>query len=119
MLLGLLPVTSGTILFKAVIYWNALAPTDLLCGREMQVVFQDPYASLNARLTVRETLTEGMMIHQLGADPKEREVRAGQLLSQVDCRRRPLTVTHMSFPGGSDSASLSPVPYPLAPISLF
>ena len=33
----------------------------------MQVVFQDPYASFNARMNVRETLTEGMIVHRIGA----------------------------------------------------
>ena len=46
--------------------------------RRMQIVFQDPYASLNPRMTVRQTLTESLTLHRLHAG-RERERVAGLL----------------------------------------
>lgn len=98
MLLSLLSITSGEVWFKGS---NMTTRTDRLSlRREMQVVFQDPYASLNARMTVRETLTEGMNIHKIGANAKEREERAVQLLGQVGLPTTALERYPHEFSGG-------------------
>src|SRR5438874_13114057 len=47
--------------------------------RDMQIVFQDPYASLNARLTVGAIIAEPLEIHHIG-DQRERRRRVGELL---------------------------------------
>jgi len=52
--------------------------------RRIQVVFQNPYASLNPRFTIGQTLVEPMAIHGIGADTNERENRARTLLEKVD-----------------------------------
>ena len=51
----------------------------------MQIVFQDPYASLNPRMTVHDIVTEPMVIHQdvLGLGARQRTDRAAELLSLV------------------------------------
>ena len=46
------------------------------CGREMQLIFQDPYASLNPRMTVRRHLGEPFAIHGLAAGARERRARS-------------------------------------------
>jgi peptide/nickel transport system ATP-binding protein len=51
--------------------------------RRIQVVFQNPYASLNPRFTIGQTLVEPMAIHGIGADTDERENRAHALLEKV------------------------------------
>ncbi|MCS6766456.1 MAG: ABC transporter ATP-binding protein [Candidatus Protistobacter heckmanni] len=51
--------------------------------RRMQIVFQNPYASLNPRFTVGRILLEPMRIHGIGADDAEREAIALQLLRKV------------------------------------
>jgi len=51
--------------------------------RRIQIVFQNPYASLNPRFTIGQTLIEPMTIHGIGADQDERERRARALLAQV------------------------------------
>jgi microcin C transport system ATP-binding protein len=50
--------------------------------REMQVVFQDPFASLSPRLTVADIVGEGLAIHRLGTKP-EREARVVRALEEV------------------------------------
>ena len=68
--------------------------------RQMQVVFQDPYASLNARMNVRETLQEGMIVHRIGANAQEREERCKELLKQVSMPSESLDRYPHEFSGG-------------------
>lgn len=49
--------------------------------RELQVVFQDPYASLNPRMTVGHIVAEPLVVH--GVPPRQARVRAGELLERV------------------------------------
>jgi peptide/nickel transport system ATP-binding protein len=51
--------------------------------RRIQIVFQNPYASLNPRFTIGQTLVEPMSIHRIGAHLAEREQRARELLGKV------------------------------------
>jgi oligopeptide/dipeptide ABC transporter ATP-binding protein len=49
----------------------------------MQVIFQDPYSSLNPRMTVGEILAEPIKVHGIISDPAKREARVRQLLEEV------------------------------------
>jgi peptide/nickel transport system ATP-binding protein len=61
-----------------------LSKAELLPMRKrIQVVFQNPYASLNPRFTIGQTLTEPMTIHGVGSDAADREARARALLAKV------------------------------------
>jgi peptide/nickel transport system ATP-binding protein len=61
-----------------------MTPRQMLAfRRRIQVVFQNPYASLNPRRSIGRTLTEPMRIHGIGADERERIVRARTLLERV------------------------------------
>jgi len=51
--------------------------------RRLQIVFQNPYASLNPRFSIRQTLLEPMAIHRIGREPAEREARARAILRRV------------------------------------
>ena len=82
MLLRLLEPSGGEIIFEGKPYARANARQLRALRRKMQVVFQDPYASLNARLNVREALIEGLNIHKIGTPP-EREQRVRDLMAQV------------------------------------
>jgi len=81
-ILRLTPASAGTVRFDGE---NVLAMgrSDLLrFRRRAQMVFQDPYASLNPRLTVAETLSEVLRVHEL-CPPNEIPSRAESLMSQV------------------------------------
>jgi peptide/nickel transport system ATP-binding protein len=67
--------------------------------RAVQFVFQDPFSSLNPRMTVYEILTEPLRIHDIGT-PDERFERAKQLLDMVGLDRRSLRRYPHSFSGG-------------------
>jgi peptide/nickel transport system ATP-binding protein len=67
--------------------------------RSVQFIFQDPFSSLNPRMTVYETLTEPLRIHNIGT-PDERYERVKQLLDMVGLDQRSLRRYPHSFSGG-------------------
>jgi oligopeptide/dipeptide ABC transporter ATP-binding protein len=81
-ILRLIEPTSGAIVFDGVRLTD-LGASDLRRQyRRMQMVFQDPGASLNPRLSVRETVTEPLLLHLHMSRP-EREARARELMDLV------------------------------------
>jgi peptide/nickel transport system ATP-binding protein len=68
--------------------------------RHLQVVFQDPFASLNPRLTVEATLCEPMEVHGIGAGVSERRDRAVALLREVGLLPEHLRRYPHEFSGG-------------------
>jgi oligopeptide/dipeptide ABC transporter ATP-binding protein len=67
--------------------------------RRMQVIFQDPYASLNPRMPVGEAIGEGLRIHGLGT-AREREARVAELLETVGLRAEHAARYPHEFSGG-------------------
>jgi ABC-type oligopeptide transport system ATPase subunit len=100
MVLDLLRPTGGEILYDGGPFSERTRRERFALRRRMQVVFQDPYSSLNARMTIREALTEGMTIHRIGASAKERDQRAGDLLERVGMPRNALDRYPHEFSGG-------------------
>jgi peptide/nickel transport system ATP-binding protein len=68
--------------------------------RRIQIVFQNPYASLNPRFTVAQILTEPMHIHGIGRNERERLDRAIELMSQVGLPVDALNRYPHEFSGG-------------------
>jgi oligopeptide transport system ATP-binding protein len=91
-ILRLIEPTSGEIFFAGHDV-GALDPRALrsLC-RDMQIIFQDPFASLNPRMTVGAIIGEGLIIHKLASSQRDFEDRIVHLLETVglpaDCMRR-------------------------------
>ena len=81
-ILGLDPATSGEVWFDGQNLANLMPTKMKLLRRQMQVVFQDPHASLNPRMTVLDLVAEGLDIHKLIAR-NQREARVTELLAQV------------------------------------
>jgi len=55
--------------------------------REMQIIFQDPFASLNPRFSVREIIEEGLQIHEKNLTADERDQKIGDILEEVGLPR--------------------------------
>ncbi len=68
--------------------------------RRLQVVFQNPYASLNPRFTIGQTLVEPMAIHGIGSDLADRESRARALLQKVGLDESSMARYPHEFSGG-------------------
>jgi peptide/nickel transport system ATP-binding protein len=68
--------------------------------KRMQIIFQDPYASLNPRMTVGTSLMEPMVIHNIGANKKERLEIAADLMKKVDLDPSFLNRYPHEFSGG-------------------
>ena len=81
-LLRLHEPTSGEVLFEGRNLISLANSEMQLLRREMQIIFQDPYASLNPRMSILSTVSEPLKIHGVG-DKKERKDRVADLLKKV------------------------------------
>ena len=68
--------------------------------RKMQMIFQDPYASLNPFFTVGEIIAEGLELHKLCANAKERRERVYELLNMVGLSKEHANRFPHEFSGG-------------------
>jgi len=68
--------------------------------KEVQLIFQDPYSSLNPRLTIEQTLTEPLKVHRILTSPEERKRRVLELLDRVMLPRDSLYRYPHEFSGG-------------------
>ncbi len=83
LILGLKPTTSGKIIYRGVAI-NTLSANQMRDYRkELQIIFQDPFASLNPRLTVGQCIMEPMKWHGIGANTKDRLEKTYELLGKV------------------------------------
>ena len=82
-ILRLIEPTSGEVWFKGQNVTQASKSELRALTRDMQIIFQDPYASLNPRMTVGAIVGEALTIHKLAKTPREYEDRIVQLLETV------------------------------------
>jgi oligopeptide/dipeptide ABC transporter ATP-binding protein len=75
--------TSGSVVFEGVDMVTLDAAALRAVRRRVQVIFQDPYSSLNPRMTVGQILAEPLKVHAIVPDKGERELRVRELLTQV------------------------------------
>jgi len=98
--LGLYPPNSGEIYYKDNRIDN-LNPQQMLPYRKrMQMIFQDPYASLNPRMTVKKTLEEPIKFHFRSITPQEIEDKVAAVMQQVGVEPSWATRYPHEFSGG-------------------
>lgn len=82
-IMGLYDVTEGEALYNNQNIHKMTSKERFAFHRKMQMIFQDPYASLNPRLTVAEIISQPMEVHQLYPTKQARFNRVNQLLKDV------------------------------------
>jgi peptide/nickel transport system ATP-binding protein len=85
-LLGLIPATGGKIFFNNKDLSKATSEEIRLLRKDMQIIFQDPYASLNPRKKIGEAIAEPLLVHKLFASSKQRKEKVMELLEKVSLR---------------------------------
>ncbi|MEL7038857.1 MAG: ABC transporter ATP-binding protein [Cyanobacteria bacterium J06592_8] len=68
--------------------------------REMQIIFQDPFSSLDPRMNIEDAITEPMLIHGVGKNSKERRDRVAYLLERVEMKPEWMKRYPHEFSGG-------------------
>lgn len=101
-ILGLETLTSGRILFDGADL-SAITPSEMRRLRaRLQIVFQDPYASLDPRMTIHDIVAEPLVIHRgtIRMTERQRTERVAELLVQVGLRTEHLFRYPHEFSGG-------------------
>jgi oligopeptide transport system ATP-binding protein len=100
-IIGLYNMTDGEVIFKGKnVHKIKSKKEQKQLKREMQMIFQDPYASLNPRMTAGEIISEAFDIHGLYKNKKERQERIVSLLEAVGLNREHMTRYPHEFSGG-------------------
>ncbi|KHF30519.1 Oligopeptide transport ATP-binding protein OppF [Anoxybacillus sp. BCO1] len=100
-IIGLYEATGGEVLFNGKsVHRKKSAKEAKELKRKMQMIFQDPYASLNPRMTVADIIAEGIDIHGLAKSKEERMNRVYELLETVGLNREHANRYPHEFSGG-------------------
>jgi peptide/nickel transport system ATP-binding protein len=99
-ILRLVEPSSGSIIYNGKDITHVYAEELRLLRRKMQIIFQDPYSSLNPRMTISEILTEPLNIHQIGQSKQERLDMAKALFEKVGLKIAQLNRYPHEFSGG-------------------
>ncbi|HYG74134.1 MAG TPA: ABC transporter ATP-binding protein [Planctomycetota bacterium] len=98
--LRLIEPTSGEIKFEGVdlakLSQDQLRPY----RKKMQIIFQDPYSSLNPRMTVEQIIAEGLIVHGMGGNVRERRLIVQDLLRRVGLPPQAIERYPHEFSGG-------------------
>lgn len=92
-MLRLIEPTSGSVQFEGTEVFNLKGKEMKSMRRNMQIIFQDPYASLDPRMPIIESITEGLTIHGIGTRRERAEIAINMLrkvgLEEYHARRYP------------------------------
>ncbi len=99
-ILRLIEPTSGEVIYNGVNVTNLDKKQMRDMRSKMQIIFQDPYSSLNPRMTVGEILLEPMDLHNIGANKAERIEKARWLMEKVGLKADQLARYPHEFSGG-------------------
>ncbi len=98
--LRLIEPTAGEVLFEGRDVGKMQGEEFRALARDMQIIFQDPFASLNPRMTVGEIVGEGLVIHKLADNPRAIEERVVELLETVGLSAEQMRRYPHEFSGG-------------------
>ncbi|MDZ4677422.1 MAG: dipeptide ABC transporter ATP-binding protein [Oligoflexia bacterium] len=96
----LLEPTEGKILFEGKDITDLKGENLRALRRRMQIIFQDPYASLNPRMTIGSIISEPLLIHKIGENKSDRLNRVRELLELVGLRKETIDRYPHEFSGG-------------------
>ena len=99
-LIRLLPVTQGSVHYRGHDLSHCSAHEMAPFRSELQIVFQDPFSSLNPRMVIGDIIAEGMQVLGVAQDAAERRERIEELLLQVGLRPEHQTRYPHEFSGG-------------------
>jgi len=99
-ILQLLRPTEGNVLFDGVQLTDLRGNALRRRRSDIQVVFQDPYASMNPRMLVGDIIEEGMLAQGIGGNRHQRRERVAELLRQVDLKPEYIQRYPHEFSGG-------------------
>lgn len=99
-IIGLYEATEGEVIFNGKNVQSLNPKERFAFHRQMQMIFQDPYASLNPRSTVSEIISEPMEVHGLYPNKKDRLKRVYQLLEDVGLNKDHANRYPHEFSGG-------------------
>ncbi len=113
-MLRLIEPTAGSAIYNGKDIFKLKSKELKAIRRDMQIIFQDPYASLDPRVPIGESVMEGLHIHHIGTPERARGNHAGD--AQEGGAGRPImpAVSRMSSPAASASASALRAPWPCA-----
>ncbi len=100
LILRLMPVTEGKIIYKGNEITHLEGKALLPFRRSVQIIFQDPFASLNPRMKVLDILSEPFIVHNLYNSKGERTERVVELLNKVGLSSEALNRYPHEFSGG-------------------
>jgi len=99
-ILRLIEPTSGSVKFEDVDITKLDKHHLRLLRQKMQIIFQDPFASLNPRMTIGNIIEEPLVIHRFGSSSAERSLRVLELLDLVGLRKEAINRYPHEFSGG-------------------
>ena len=99
-ILRLIEPSTGSIIYDGRDITHVYAEELRLLRRKMQIIFQDPYSSLNPRMTISEILTEPLNIHHIGNSKRERLDMVKELFTKVGLNLSQLNRYPHEFSGG-------------------
>jgi peptide/nickel transport system ATP-binding protein len=99
-ILQLVKATSGSIFYNGIDLLKMNRKEQQVLRKELQIVFQDPYGSLNPRLQIGEAISEAMQVHGIGASKQNRKELVVELLEKVTLKADHYTRYPFAFSGG-------------------
>jgi peptide/nickel transport system ATP-binding protein len=99
-ILRLIEPTGGTVLFEGNNLCTISKSSMRSLRKDMQLIFQDPYSSLNPHMTIGQAIIEPMQVHNIGKDNTERRLKVIQLLERVGLKAEHYNRYPHEFSGG-------------------